>query len=242
MSSLRVISVNIELDRHLDRIIPFLKKEEWDVILINEFLATDVPKFEDALGEDCFFVPKMKYPHPQGSVPLGHGIFSKFPTTYADTQYAGPLGDLVEFDVTTSETQLATQKYFLITATVTKEGKEFKIGLTHFPWTPDGEADAIQRVCAKALLELVEKETEIVLFGDFNAPRGKEIFSLFTEKLKDNIPVQYETSLDKNLHRSGKLTYMVDGLFTTPEYQASDVKLHFGVSDHAAVTATITKK
>jgi hypothetical protein len=81
----------------------------------------------------------------------------------------------------------------------------------------------------------------MALFGDFNAPRGKEIFSIFTEKLKDNIPLNYETSLDENLHRAGKLTYMVDGCFTTPEYVASDVELRFGVSDHAAVLATITK-
>jgi hypothetical protein len=34
---------------------------------------------------------------------------------------------------------------------------------------------------------------------------------------------------------------MVDGLFTTPAYEAQDVKLVDGVSDHMAVVAPITK-
>lgn len=238
---LRVISVNIEFDRHLDRVVPFLKHEKWDVLLMNEVLASDVPVFESELAEDCFFVPQMKYAHESGRVPLGHGVFSRLPTIYKDEQYAGPLGDILDFVPTTPETQLATQKNFLVTAEVNKDNVFYKIGLTHFPWTPNGEADNIQRVCAKALLEVVGREGEMALFGDFNAPRGKEIFSIFTEKLKDNIPLNYETSLDENLHRAGKLTYMVDGCFTTPEYVASDVELRFGVSDHAAVLATITK-
>lgn len=238
---LRVISVNIEFDRHLDRVLPFLKKEKWDVLLINEFLATDVPTFETELEEDCFFVPQMKLAHQNAVIPLGHGVFSRLPTLYKDEQYAGPLGEIQDFDERTPDTQLATQKNFLVTAEVNQDGVFYKIGLTHFPWTPDGEADNIQRVCAKALLETVGREGEMALFGDFNAPRGKEIFSLFTEKLKDNIPLEYQTSLDENLHRKGKLTLMVDGCFTTSEYVASDVELRFGVSDHAAVLAIIAK-
>lgn len=238
---LRVISVNIEFDRHLDRVLPFLKKEKWDVLLLNELLATDVPTFEAELEEDCFFVPQLKHAHANGRIPLGQGVFSRLPTIYKDEQYAGPLGEIVDFDESTPETQLATAKNFLITAEINNSGVFYKIGFTHFPWTPNGEANNIQRVCAKALLEAVGREGEMALFGDFNAPRGKEIFSLFTEKLKDNIPLVYETSLDENLHRKGKLTLMVDGCFTTPEYIASDVELRFGISDHAAVLATITK-
>lgn len=238
---LRVISVNIEYDKHLDRVLPFLKTEKWDVLFINELLATDVPKFEDALNEDCFFVPMMRYQRPYGMIPFGHGVFSRVPIVCRDEQYSGPLGEIVDFIEGTGEERLKTCKNFLIVSEANKDGVTYKLGLTHFPWTPDGEADNIQRACGKALLEIIQREGEMVLFGDFNAPRGKEIFSMFANKLKDNIPVQYETSLDENLHRAGKLTLMVDGCFTTPAYMARDVDLRFGVSDHAAVLATISK-
>jgi hypothetical protein len=35
--------------------------------------------------------------------------------------------------------------------------------------------------------------------------------------------------------------FMVDGLFTTKEYQATDVHLVDGLSDHMAIVGTITK-
>ncbi|MBY0539386.1 endonuclease/exonuclease/phosphatase family protein [Patescibacteria group bacterium] len=238
---LRVISVNIEYDKHFDRVLQFLKAEQWDVLLVNELLATDVPKLEEALQEDCFFVPMMRFSRPYGKIPMGHGVFSRVPVVCRDEQYSGPLGEITDFIEGTSEERLQTCKNFLVVVEANKDQATYKIGFTHFPWTPDGEADNIQRVCAKALLEIIEREGEMVLFGDFNAPRGKEIFSMFAEKLKDNIPAQYETSLDENLHRAGKLTLMVDGCFTTPAYTASDVELRFGVSDHAAVLATISK-
>lgn len=238
---LRVISLNIEFDRHLDRVLPFLKAEKWDVLLVNELLATDVPKFEEVLSEDCFFVPMMRFQRPYGMIPFGHGIFSRVPVVSHDEQYAGPLGEIVDFIEGSSEDRFKTQKNFLIIVEANKNGEVYNLGFTHFPWTPDGEADNIQRVCAKKLLEIVEREGEMTLFGDFNAPRGKEIFGMFTEKLKDNIPAYYETSVDENLHRAGKLMYMVDGCFTTPGYAASEVELRFGLSDHAAVLATIAK-
>jgi endonuclease/exonuclease/phosphatase (EEP) superfamily protein YafD len=238
---LRVISVNIEYDKHLDRVLPFLKSEQWDVLLVNELLATDVPKFEDELQEDCFYVPMMRFHRPGWVTPLGHGVFSRVPVVCRDEQYAGPLGEITDFIEGTTEERFKTQKNFLIVVAANKDGVSYKLGLTHFPWTPDGEADNIQRACAKTLLETIEREGEMTVFGDFNAPRGKEIFSMFSEKLKDNIPAHYETSVDENLHRAGKLTYMVDGCFTTPAYVASDVELRFGVSDHAAVLASISK-
>ncbi len=239
--SLRVISVNIEHDKHLDTVLPFLKTEKWDVLLVNELLATDVPKFEEALNEDCFFVPMMRFHRPYGMIPFGHGVFSRVPVVIRDEQYAGPLGEVVDLIEGSSEDRFKTQKNFLIIVEANKEGVVYKLGFTHFPWTPDGEADNIQRACAKTLLEMAEKEGGMALFGDFNAPRGKEIFSLFAEKFKDNIPAHYETSVDENLHRAGKLMYMVDGCFTTPGYLASDVELRFGISDHAAVLASISK-
>ena len=80
-----------------------------------------------------------------------------------------------------------------------------------------------------------------VLAGDFNAPRGGEIFSHIAERYTDNIPPHYTTSIDGTLHRAGPIPFMVDGLFTTPSYRAKGVHLEFGVSDHAAVAATIEK-
>jgi len=46
---LKLISLNIEKDRHFDLILPFLKKHQPDVILLQEVFSKDIPKIEEAL-------------------------------------------------------------------------------------------------------------------------------------------------------------------------------------------------
>jgi hypothetical protein len=43
------------------------------------------------------------------------------------------------------------------------------------------------------------------------------------------------------LHRVKGIMFMVDGLFTTSKYNATNVKLVDGVSDHMAIVANIEK-
>ena len=81
----------------------------------------------------------------------------------------------------------------------------------------------------------------MVLTGDFNAPRGGTIFDLLARTWQDCIPQDVTTSIDPVLHRAGALTLMVDGLFTTPHYHATEVQLHTGLSDHQAITASISR-
>jgi endonuclease/exonuclease/phosphatase family metal-dependent hydrolase len=103
-----------------------------------------------------------------------------------------------------------------------------------------GDVTEKQTQDLKALLAILEKIPEFVLTGDFNAPRGRETGDTIAAKYKDNIPEHYTSSIDP-MHRAGELPYVVDGIFTTPQYLASNVELHLGVSDHKAVTATIAK-
>ena len=78
-----------------------------------------------------------------------------------------------------------------------------------------------------------------MLCGDFNAPRGGEIFGLLAQKYKDNVPQKYTTSIDGILHRAGPLPFMVDGLFSTPGYTVSHVEMVCGISDHCALIANV---
>jgi len=92
------------------------------------------------------------------------------------------------------------------------------------------------------LCAVLETLGDFVLAGDFNAPRGKEIFSLLAERYTDNIPQKYTSSIDGTLHKAGPLPYMIDGIFSTPLYEVVDVEMVCGVSDHCAFKAFVTKK
>ncbi len=82
-------------------------------------------------------------------------------------------------------------------------------------------------------------------------PRGYNTnYTQFCAHYTDEIPNTYTSSLDRTLHRLGSRSdlnapifdiYMVDYIFSQPPYRVTDVSLMFGVSDHAAVQAQISK-
>ncbi len=247
-ASVKLISLNIERSKHLDLVLPFLEREKPDVVCIQELLHHDASRIAAVLGVvDFIFTPmaRLKFDVP-GAI-YGTGIFSRIPVAARGEQYyVGQAGTIPESRATALLTY--NDEYRAIAwADVEKEGAVFRIATTHFTWTSDGSASDEQRWNMRNLMQILGTMGEFVLGGDFNAPRGGEIFSMLSSVYTYNIPPQYKTSLDLTLHRAAREKgreledKMVDGLFTTPEYTVSDARLVDGVSDHMAVVATISK-
>lgn len=242
MNKVSFVSLNIEGNRHLERVRAFISKEKPDVICLQEMLEESFVSFEKDFGMRGVYAPMGKIPEDywrDGGKVVGVAIFSKLPIKNSSVSfYYGNIGEIMFFDFK----QLPqTEKYLLIKVTIFQKDKEYNFATTHFVWTPNGEADEHQRKALVSLLQLLEKEKSFVLCGDFNAPRGGEIFSTLAKKYKDNIPPKYDSSIDPNLHIKKGLKLMVDGLFSTPDYEVEDARLVCGVSDHCAVTAKISK-
>ncbi|MEA2056412.1 MAG: hypothetical protein U9O78_01685, partial [Patescibacteria group bacterium] len=53
---MKLISVNIEGDKHLDKVLPFLKKEQANVICLQEIYEHQQKNFEKELKMNSFFV------------------------------------------------------------------------------------------------------------------------------------------------------------------------------------------
>jgi len=236
---IKFISVNIERERHLDKIANFFGDSQPDVVCLQEVTEKGMAILSDVAQYHSYFSPMSRKQLTEDNWD-GVGILSRYPLINPQTfQYAGTKETPDLFDMTTVLSKRSTQRYLLQIFQVEIAAKRFTFGNTHFTWTPDGQADDYQRGDLKNLFYYLQQYEPLVFAGDFNAPRGREIFSKFAEKYHDNVPSHYTTSLDENLHRCGYLPYMVDGLFSTPEYRVSDVELVFGVSDHAAIKATI---
>lgn len=238
-SDILLISVNIQGSRNLDLVLPFLKKEMPDVLCVQELFEVDLPLFAEGLGmKTSLFVPVCLYSQDGPPKPWGIGLFSKLPArNVSEVFYSGSREDLmvhVQGDMSTRHGALAY-------GTFRKDGQDFTVGTLHFTWTPDGEADDLQRRDLETLFGILERFPEIIFCGDFNAPRGREIFDAIAARYKDNIPGEYKTSIDGNIHRAGPLPYVVDGLFTTPQYVAENTRLVDGVSDHMAIVSRIRK-
>jgi endonuclease/exonuclease/phosphatase family metal-dependent hydrolase len=142
-----------------------------------------------------------------------------------------------------------TVKNGIVLASYTYENETYTIGTTHFTWTPDGATPNTEQVTdMDALLAYITKKEPHIMCGDFNIPRNQNpLYQKLVELYTDAIPHSYASSLDATLHRHGASpdkkqlfeSFMVDYVFTQPPYTAHDVRLVFGVSDHAAVVATL---
>lgn len=253
MAALSLVSVNIELSRHLELVVPFIRKTRPDVLCVQELMEHDVATLAEACQARAHnFLVLSRMRHEYSGENYGIGIFSVFPATFKTIYYDGPYTPIPEFHVQRPETYNNANRGLLFADVQGPDGV-YRIATTHFTWTPDGTANDLQRKHLKSLLTVLEGAGEFVLTGDFNAPRGGEIFDALARRYKDNIPPHCAWSLDLNLHRAsngqirqhaknaGFEGFVVDGLFTTPAYRAEHVSLTSGVSDHKAISATIHK-
>lgn len=242
-SALTLASINIERSKHLARVEAFLRVHSPDVVCLQELVDEDISMFRDVLGyAHHHYVPMCRYPEHDKLRLTGIAVFSRHPLACAEEfPYAGGGSGSQVLDRTSEETRVRTTRYALAVAGIERGGDLFTIATTHFPWTDNARTSDFQQSACDALLRLAG-DRSLVLTGDFNAPRGKEIFDRLAAHWQDHVPAACTSSLDPQLHRAPHLQLMVDGLFSTGDYDVGDVALHQGISDHRAITAAVGKR
>lgn len=238
---MRLVSLNVERSVHLHRFVPFLAEFAPDVACLQELNAGDIDTIRTATGlEHCHFVAMGRI-LPQDKHPFGVAILSRHALHDAGTiVYAGGGNGEMVAERSSAESRVATLRYAVAHAHIAAGGIEAKVATTHFPWTDGGKASDFQHRAVDRLLDAMGRDP-VIFCGDLNAPRGGPIFDRLARHWTDWIPSDAKTSIDPLLHRAGALQFMVDGLFTTPEFAANNVQLHTGVSDHQAITATVRR-
>lgn len=247
---MKLISVNMEGARHVDRIVGLLEREKPDCICLQEMPSAFIPTLQ-ALGYHSTFAPMMydQFTAPKDSIGVGIATRITVDTTtryyYGNTTVVLPYEKVREFETTS---------FPYIVSTVIIDEIPYVIATTHLPVTKDGLESPDQNDAIDILLQQLAPMLPHVLCGDMNMPRGYNTnYSKFTQRYTDTIPQTYTSSLDGNLHRLGTANpqelnapifdiYMVDYIFTQAPYEAQNVRLEFGVSDHAAIIADITKQ
>lgn len=238
---LKLVSINVERSKHLDLVLPFIHKMQPDVLCVQELIGNNVDAFATASGSVAHrYTPMSRLAGEEVGALSGIGIFSRLPATFAESYYVKQSDEIPETNPQQPHTYNNDNR-MVLSADVEVADGSFRVATTHFTWTPDGQADDVQRKDLAELFKQLDVLGEFALCGDFNAPRGREIFGAIAARYRDSIPPEYDTSIDGSIHRAGNLQLMVDGLFTTPAYSAENVSLVPGVSDHMAVVADIRK-
>lgn len=254
MKCMKLISINIEFNKHTRTVLDFLKRETADVICIQELLEEEFNFYKKELSLEGVFQPfnyvchhidsKLTYDTTSELKGKRYGvaILTKNIIKSGCVFYEGEEKNILKpFDEYIFDEKLQNNKALIWVDTKIDDKVTFRFITTQLPVTLEGEVTNYQLAIINSMLSHLEELGEFVLCGDMNAPRGCKSFALIAEKYKDNIPLKYKTSIDQNLHRVKGIQFMVDGLFTTNAYKTSNVRLQDGISDHMAVIAEISK-
>jgi endonuclease/exonuclease/phosphatase family metal-dependent hydrolase len=243
---MKLISLNIEGDKHLeDKILPFLVKEKADVLCLQEVFAKDIQKIMQATGLDKYsFVSQAKVtkenPHLPANGLWGLAIFAKNLSKTKKHYYNGNANQIPEFFAYQDPNSM---NRCLLTCQTEVDDDVFQLATTHFTWSEDGKVSDLQKEHFKNLKSSLASYSEIVFCGDLNTPRGDKIYDQLAKIYKDNIPSKINTTVDKNIHKSGKdIRLVIDALFTSEDYKVGKVKVLGGVSDHKAIVAEVKRK
>ncbi len=236
---IKIVNLNIEGDKHLAEVARLIKTERPDLVCFQEIFQTDFNYFAKQFGMRGIFSPTVFIDEP-GKPGFGkRGVFGiammgKLPGKFGSEYYFRRRSrELPRYKglPNAGHRTLAWQEI---------EGGPTIAG-THFTWSKGGRATQKQRKELSRLIELLAAIKPGILCGDFNAPRGGEIWKELTKKFIDNIPPSVKTTLDSKLHYANGVELVVDGFFTAPGSKVTikSIKLVGGVSDHLAIVAEV---
>ena len=230
--SLTVVSLNIEHDKHLEKIIPAVKRIHSEVCCFQEAILSSVPKLSSDLDLPySYFIPlangsqtKAWNIHPDDQ----WGILFLSKTPFRDSGLYCHVGD--------QETVPEIRKHpnSVRRAIAWIKISKFTLLQTHFTWTPVhwGGITLEQSTDFAKLLAGLDQFPSGVLCGDLNSPRGKSLWSQLADRFTDYTPPEIITTIDPKLHRAGDLKIVVDCVFGWGDHQVTDTELLTGISDH----------
>lgn len=241
---MKLVSLNIEGQKHVKMVREFLQQEQADVVLMMEVFEDTLPKLTKGYPYVEFVPGYLADQDEEGLVvggrKFGEVIMSKYPLSETKKTYLGPYSEdnLPKY----GEDKHAA---VLVTTGVKKAGREYQIGVVHGTWTEKGSVTERQRQEMGKMIDLLRGQ-ELVLAGDFNIPRGNKIYLELARHFQDNIPLRVETTIDPVLHYAnkkepGRLKLVVDYIWSTPKYEVNEVRVVSGVSDHCALVGMVRK-
>ena len=241
---MKFVSINIEGDKHFERILPFLIAKKPDVLALQEIFEADLDIIKQTTGlTNCVFYPQANITKPNIHLPVrgnwGLAIFAKEIVSHEAFYYFGHKDGIV---ATFENEKPDLIDRVVIVAKAKVADQIFQVATVHFTWSGKAETTEAQKVDYIVLQAFLDQFEEMIFCGDLNAMRGAEIWSALAKKYTDNIPAEVETTIDKNLHKSGKdIRLVVDALFTSSHYLVSDVQVVPNTSDHMAVMGEIER-
>lgn len=235
---IKLISVNIEGDKHLPAVEKLIERERPDVVCLQEVFETDFDHLTRKFRLRGKLVPTVWID--EGGAPrfLKRGVFGNAILSHLPGRFAG------QYYFQRRRQKLPNYQGYpnaghrvLVWHTA---NNNLTIATTHFTWSRGGQVTQRQRQEMRSLLKLIDKLKPDILCGDFNTARGGKLWAQLLEQFTDNLPPEVDSTLDPTLHYAKGCKIVVDGFFTAPTSQikVKSLRLAGGISDHLAIVAT----
>lgn len=235
---IKFICVNIEQHLHLKEVHNFLNEQQADIVCFQEVREGDLPPFEQAFGYTSVFAP-MHDILASGGNRKGVAILTRGEVVNSERIFYGDFMPTPPHNPTPDV--IVPDQAVLLYAEVRCGEQVYSVATTHFTWSSMAQVTDYQRRNMTRLLANLSRYPKLILCGDFNTPRGDEIYDTLAHHYHDNLPKSVTTTVDGTFHRNGNLQLVVDSIFTTPHYRVSDVQVMTGVSDHCALVALVSE-
>lgn len=240
--SLKLLTLNIEGDRHLDRVGAAMSLHLPDIACLQEVFEVDCAKLASFGSYRVTYAATTHVDAvnafrlaPRGN--WGVAVLTRVPVrTQTVVSYAAD-------KEIRNYRKPNDPRRAVIVMEISDQERTHRIATTHFTWSPHGTATDEQREDFSRLYRVMSSYPDYVLCGDFNSPRGGEMYWKFTNDLKliDHLPSAVQTTIDAQYHQAGALNLVVDTVFSTTGYRVSDVQVLEGLSDHKGILSTIDR-
>lgn len=236
--SIKLLTLNVEADRHLERVEATIAEHLPDLVCLQEALESDCARLASVGGYEVRFSISTHLPNRVGDKRnWGVAVLSRVPLRGQHEHY---YSEDARIRVVREPNDV---RRVVVMTELERLGQTYRIATTHFTWSPDGQIIELQVADFGRLKQALSAYPDYVLCGDFNAPRGREMFGKFERELSliDHLPAHVTSTLDPRFHRAPQLQLAVDTIFATPEYRVTDTRVLGGISDHKGILARIER-
>lgn len=237
--ALKLLTLNIQNDRHLARVHAAIAEHLPDIVCLQEVIESDCAYLASSGSYDVKYALSGRLPRWTGPERnWGVAVLSRVPvrhqtvTYYADDPHIRSIREPND------------ARRVLVVTELEHHGRPYRIATTHFTWSAEGQINDQQQADFVRLEQLLSGYSDYVLCGDFNAPRGRELFGKFVDELVliDHLPPSVTTTIDAEFHLAGALELVVDTIFSTEHYRVTDTRVLEGLSDHKGILGLVERR
>lgn len=246
----KFLSLNLWHGILIDRCIDFLKEQDADIVILQEVHSSNDSKLPAALRsleviqerlryEYQDFAPGLLFDHPEGKIPNGNAILSKFKIVNTDYEFFQE-----KFNNNYEDIPENYPKYPRILQHVELDTPIGKMNVFNFHgvWDLDGDSYSDRRKeMSEKIIKAVKDKSNVLLGGDTNAKPTNRAIKDIEQYLKsvfgDSLKSTFNMSRKDN---PGYATAAVDMLFVSPNIKVIDKECpDVDISDHLPVVATL---